>query len=117
MKIKSIIPIAISLLITGCTSRVTDFTFISTKNMDLTRVAEFKRGTTRVKGEDKKSIIIIIPTGEPNAKEAIDRAIQQQPGAIALLDGVIYKHGWYIPYIYGQFSFEVEGTPLIDPKL
>ena len=59
----------------------------------------------------------IIPTGEPNAKEAIDRAIQKQPGAVGLLDGVIYKHGWYIPYIYGQFSFEVEGTPLIDPKL
>ena len=68
-------------------------------------------------GEDKVSIIIFIPTGTPNIKQAIDKAIQSVPGAVALLDGVITQKGWWIPYIYGETSYIVEGTPLIDPKL
>jgi len=103
--------------IVGCATRLVDFTIISTKNIDLSRGADFKRGTTRIQGEDKVSIIIFIPTGTPNIKQAIDKAIQSVPGAVALLDGVVTSKGWYIPYIYGESSFVVEGTPLIDPKL
>ncbi|MEQ1621319.1 MAG: hypothetical protein ABL919_07910 [Methylococcales bacterium] len=105
------------LAITGCSTRVADFTIISSKNLDLSRAAEFKRGVTRVHGEDKKSIIVFIPTGQPNAKEAMDRAIEQVPGAVGLVDGVVNQNSWYIPYIYGESSFEVEGTPLIDPAI
>ena len=47
----------------------------------------------------------------------MDKAIESTPGAVGLLDGVINKHYWYIPYIYGEVSYEVEGTPLIDPAL
>ena len=61
--------------------------------------------------------IIIIPTGTVNIKEAIDRAIESTPGCVALLDGVIYTKFWWIPYIYGQQSATIEGTPLIDPSL
>ena len=93
-----------------------DFTIISTKNVDLSRAAMFQRGKTRVEGKDQCSIIIFIPTGVPNVKEAIDRAIESVPGAVALVDGVLTSHYWYIPYIYGQQSFVVEGTPLIDPS-
>jgi len=42
---------------------IADFTIISTKNIDLSRGAEFIRSDKRVEGEDKKYIIIIIPTG------------------------------------------------------
>jgi hypothetical protein len=104
-------------IITGCTHRLTDFTIISSKNIDLTRGAEFVRAPVRVTGKDTKSIIVIIPTGEPNVKEAMDRAIESTPGAIGLLDGVITSESWYIPYIYGEASYTVEGTPLIDPNL
>ena len=64
-----------------------------------------------------KQIIIIIPTGVPNAKQALDRAIESIPGAVALVDGVLTNKYWYIPYIYGQSSYIVEGTPLIDTKV
>jgi len=101
----------------GCATRLADFTIISTKNIDLSRGADFKRGPTRVEGEDKISIIIFIPTGTPNIKQAIDKAIQSVPGAVALLDGVITQKSFWIPYIYGECSYVVEGTPLIDPKL
>lgn len=70
-----------------------------------------------MKGEDLVSIIIIIPTGVPNMKTAIDRAIESVPGAVALLDGVLYQKAWYIPPIFGQSGFVIEGTPLIDPQL
>jgi len=97
--------------------RMVDFTILSTKNVDLARVATFEKGDSRVEGKDTAHIIIFIPTGVPNVKESVDRAIESVPGAVALVDGVITSHFFYIPYIYGQQTFVVEGTPLIDPKL
>jgi hypothetical protein len=83
----------------------------------MSRGAEFKKDSNRVIGEDSAAIIIIIPTGTPHAKEALDRAIESVPGAVALLDGVISQKFFYIPYIYGKSTIIVEGTALIDPKL
>ena len=114
---KIIIGSCAALLLSACSTRVTDFTIISSKNIDLSHGAAFNRAPARVKGEDRKSIFIIFRTGEPNAKEAMDKAIESTPGAVGLLDGVIIKHEWYVPGIYGEFWYEVEGTPLIDPAL
>ena len=66
---------------------------------------------------DTAVIIIIIPTGVPNMKTAIDKAIESVPGAIALLDGVLSVRSWYIPPLFGETAYIVEGTPLIDPAL
>lgn len=112
-----VLGVLLSVSLVGCVTRLVDFTIISTKNIDLARGADFKRAQTRTEGEDKVAIIIIIPTGTPNIKEAVDRAIEKVPGAIALLDGVVSAKAWYIPYIFGESSYVVEGTPLIDPKL
>lgn len=116
-KIGSVFIVFCVAVLSGCVTRLADFTLISTKNVDLTRGASFKRAQSRVTGEDSVSIIIIIPTGVPNMKTAIDKAIESVPGAIALLDGVLSQKIWYIPYIFGKSSFVVEGTPLIDPAL
>lgn len=110
--------IVLSLMaVTGCTTRLTDFTIISTKNIELSRGEEFTRSTQRVEGEDTKHIIIFIPTGVPNAKEAADRAIEKVPGAVALVDGVLEYEWFYFPYVYGYTTYRIKGTPLIDPKL
>lgn len=109
--------LAAMVLSSGCTTRLMDFTLISSKNIELSRFDSFHIGKTRARGRDVAHIIIFIPTGMPNPKEALDRAIESIPGAVALLDGVILQSFWYIPYIYGQQKFIVEGTPLIDPKL
>ena len=61
--------------------------------------------------------IIIVPTGIVDVKNALDKAIESTPGCVAILDGVVYHKYWWIPYIYGQESFVIEGTPLIDPSL
>lgn len=114
---RTIIVSSALILLSGCSQRIVDFTVISSKNIDLSRGADFKRSPVRVKGEDRKMIIIFIPTGIPNAKEAMDNAIESVPGAVGLLDGVITQHSWYIPYIYGESWVEVEGTPLVGPML
>ncbi len=101
----------------GCTTRLVDFTMISSKNIDLSKAATFKRAKSRAEGEDMVHWIIFVPVGTPSAKEALDRAIESVPGAVALVDGVITGHFWWIPYIYGQQKYVVEGTPLIDPSL
>lgn len=102
-------------ILSGCVTRLGDFTLISTKNVDLSKGASFQRGPSRVKGEDVATIIIFIPTGVPNMKTAIDRAIESVPGGIALLDAVLSMKAWW--FIFGQSGYVVEGTPLIDPAL
>lgn len=97
----------------SCTSRLTDFTVISTKNVPIgTNAERIRKANMRVKGVDKKHIVLIIPAGVKSMKEAIDKAIEQYPGAIGLADGVIKSNDWYIPPFYGQFNYIVEGTPL-----
>lgn len=107
----------VALFFCSCSHRILDFTLISSKNVDLSKGATFERGKSRVEGKDLVHWIIIIPTGTVNIKEALDRAIESTPGCVALLDGVIYTKFWWIPYIYGQQSATIEGTPLIDPSL
>ena len=101
----------------GCSTRVGDFTVASTKNIDWSRASEFIRHRERVDGKDERHIVVIIPTGNPSVKEAVDDALHKTPGSVALVD-VVIKHDWfYIPYIFGRFRYTVEGHPLIDPNL
>lgn len=102
----------------SCTSRLIDFTIISTKNVPIgTESQQLTKADKRVKGVDKKHIALFIPIGSPSIKEAIDKAIEQYPGAIGLSDGVIKSNFWYIPPFYGQSSTIAEGTPLYTKNL
>lgn len=103
--------ITMTLSFTCCTHRLVDFTVISSKNVPITENGtEFKKASSRVKGVDSKWSILIFP-GIPDMKEAIDRAIEKYPGAIALTDGVIYQKNWSC-FFCGQNQYVVEGTPL-----
>lgn len=113
-----IIPIGLVIfLFSSCTQRILDFTLISSKNVDMTRSADFIRGKSRVLGRDMVHIVIFIPSGTVSIKEALDKAIESIPGCVALLDGVIYSKFWWIPYLYGESAVIVKGLPLIDPNL
>lgn len=107
----------IVVLVSSCTFRVTDFTVISTKNVPIgQQPTNLAKASTRVKGVDKAHIILFIPTGSPNLKEAIDKAIEKYPGAVALSDGVVKnKSMWFL--LYGQSRYIVEGTPLYPADL
>ena len=117
MKTTKILMLAmISCMLFSCTQRLVDFTIISTKNIDLTKASTFQRGKTRVQGKDVAHMIIYVPIGTPNMKQAIDKALQSTSGAIALVDGVVFYKSWWA-ILYGQNIYIVEGTPLIDPSL
>ena len=103
--------LAVVLLMSSCTQRLIDFTIISSKNVPITdKGTEFQKATSRVKGVDSKWSVLFVP-GIPNMKEAIDRAIEQYPGAVALTDGVVYQKSWTC-FLVGQNKYIVEGTPL-----
>jgi len=117
-KLRVIAPLVCAIvLLGGCKTRLIDYTLISSKNVDLTRIATFTKGSARATGRDEMYLIVIIPTkAKIDVKEALDQAIQSVPGAVALVDGVIYHEFDY--YILGAYeAFMVEGTPLIDPSL
>jgi hypothetical protein len=103
-----------TVLLTSCAVRVADCTIVSTKNVDFNRLAKAKLGQTRVKGEDCKIIILVIPAGVPNLKSAIDKAIETVPGCIALADVAVYQKSFYVPFLIGTFGYAIEGTPIID---
>lgn len=113
-KINTLLVITALTALSSCTTRLTDFTVISTKNINLNQSGKYRKGSTRVKGEDKKRIICIIPTGTPSAKEAVDKAIESVPNGVALVDGVLTHKWFYIPYIYGELSYVAEGDILIE---
>lgn len=100
--------------LSSCTHRLTDFTVISTKNVPLGKnAATMQKANQRVKGVDKSHMVLFIPFGSPNMKEAIDKAIEKYPGAVGLADGVIKsKSMWFL--LYGQNSYIVEGTPIYE---
>ncbi|CEN53697.1 hypothetical protein [Capnocytophaga canis] len=113
---RKLLLLSVLVVLTSCSHRFLDFTVISTKNIDMTKSSHFTRGKSRVSGKDKVHVIVFIPTGVPNLKEAVDRAIESTPNCIGLLDGVVYQKYFY-GIIYSQSGYVIEGTPLIDPSL
>jgi len=97
------------LFLLGCEQRLGDFTFLSSKNIDLSNLnMEAGEDAPLVEGEDSKLIIFVFSGGPPNLKEAVDRAIESGRGT-ALSDVSIYHTSWYIPYIVGENKFRVRG--------
>ena len=94
----------------SCTTRLIDFTAISSKNVTM-KIPSQSKGN-RVKGVDYAIFVLGIPLGQPNMKEATDRAIESAGKDYdCLIDGVIYqKTKWY--FLFGKVGYEVEGTPI-----
>jgi len=97
-----------TLLLTGCTRRLIDFTVISSKNVKL----ELPADAVGPRTQGVHSIpIILIPIGVPSIKEATDRAIENAgPQYDALIDGVLSSYMFY--FIFGVTKIKVEGTPV-----
>ena len=112
----AVVAAALTLTVGGCVTRSTDFTLISTRNVDLSRVGTFKKGPVRVRGEDKIHIVLIFKSlRDHNLEVAIDEALDKTPGSVALVDGVIKTRKWW--FLFGEDTLIIEGTPLIDPQV
>jgi len=98
--------------VSGCSKRLGDFTLLTTKNIDLSSFSTCTDdGKERVNGEDASHIIVVFPTKVPNFKDAVDNAIEAS-NSYMLSDAVVRYTWFYIPLIYGQEKFIVEGHPV-----
>ena len=98
---------------TGCVSRVADLTLCSTKNVDV-RKAHYTSSKRRVTGETMREFVFVFPVGRCDVKEAIDRAIENAPGAVALANVTVEYGWWYIPIIYACQWYTIEGDPVFE---
>jgi len=114
--IPALTALAALLLCGGCVTRLADLTVASTKNIDIKKSLHRVDETVRNTGRDRRHIILFIPTGAANMKEAADEAIEKSPGAVGLSNATIKFGWWWIPYIYGQFWYEVEGNPVFEAE-
>jgi hypothetical protein len=102
----SLILLVLVLAAEGCTTRLGDFTVLSTRNVD---VAGLKPGD-RFSGEDCVNFLFgMIPLGQLNLKNAMDQALEKGKGDI-MVDIVLTSSGWAFPLIFGQQCVVVEGT-------
>jgi len=112
--IKIVSAVLLMLLFTGCINRIGDFTIASTKNINI-KSETFKVDTShRTEGSDTIYIIVFIPTGTANMKDAMDKAIDNAPNAVGLTNVTVKQGFWWIPFIYGQEWYTVEGNPIYE---
>ena len=102
---------------TSCTVKMYHYSLVSTKEIDLQKFPSLQKAKDTIQGNDKRGIIILIPTKKIRVSNAIDNAINSIPGCVALTDVKVYYKVWYIPYVYGREKFVVEGRALIDPSV
>ncbi|MDR2796644.1 MAG: hypothetical protein LBB47_08045 [Spirochaetaceae bacterium] len=109
--------ILLALMTAGCATRLGAFTVISTKSIDWSRSSEFKRSNQKVEGNDIYHMIIYLPTKfNVTIESAVDNALEQVPGAIALVDAVLSSKRVDLLF-YGNDGYYITGTVLIDPSL
>ncbi len=106
-KIALPILVVCTMALSSCTTRLIDFTVISSKNVTL-RLPNDAKGP-RTEGKDFKWSC----AGMPNIKAATDNAIEKAgPGYDALIDGVLsYKN------LYFKGGYIITGTPIKTSKL
>lgn len=110
---KKVLALALGVMVlSGCSMRVADLTVGSTKNYNING-NKFVTGP-RVTGEDSYPVIIF-PTGFPNMKTAIDRAIEKDKCAVGLSNVVITQLNH--SFLFGTIGVRAEGNLIIDRSL
>jgi hypothetical protein len=113
-----ILVMALVFTVTGCATRIGDFTLMSSKNVELGRLGEFNRSGQQIKGTDSLITVLgFIPVKtKVDLKKALDNALNKIPGAQALVDVRIdvRRLNFLLFQIQG---YVVSGTVLIDPRV
>jgi hypothetical protein len=107
------------LLMGGCTTRIGDFTIMSSKNIDLSRVGEFYRSATTVQGSDSViTVLFFFPVSSKTTdlKTAMDNALSKIPGSQAIVD-VRFSRRKLNFVLFQIETFIVSGNVLFDPTL
>ena len=91
-------------LFVGCSQRIADFTFVSTRNVDIG--GKYKK-IARYSGSDSRIDVLTIPFGIPDLKQAVDNCIEAGGGEL-LTDAVVDFNQW-TAIVYGQRKYVVTG--------
>jgi len=98
----------VSLILTGCSTRLGGMSVVSTRNVTLDRVDLDRLPQVRnITGKDSKFILLFIPFGIPSLEDAVDDALRKGGGDL-LVDAVIHRRGWW--FLIGETSLTVTGT-------
>lgn len=107
---KNLFIIALLFLISGCSVNHGTYTVMSNKivnvnEFDLDKSDKIKN----IKGTDRSHIIIFFNTkANPNLSDALNDAFRKADGDV-MTDVTVTSWFWWIPYIYGQSGWTVEG--------
>ncbi|HMV79721.1 MAG TPA: hypothetical protein PL048_09395 [Leptospiraceae bacterium] len=104
--------IIIMFLILGCTSRMGDFTVVSTRNSN---IKNWKRHSERVEGSSCKWYLFFIKVKDWDLKDAIEDAVDKTNRSSSsknesLLD-VKLSTNWFHLILFGRSCIVAEGTP------
>lgn len=102
--------IAFFLLIPCCTMRQGDFTLLSTKNVEISRV-DLKRVdfVKNIEGIDGRWWILFIPLGnEPTLEEACDRCLERGNSGDFMTSAVVYHTSWSL-LLFGYEAWTIKG--------
>ncbi len=95
--------------IQGCTYRYGNIALMSKDRVDFGK--KYTRGDKIVTGTDKTRIYVIIPDKfHPMIDDALENALDKSCARF-LTDIKITFNWWYIPYVYGETKFIIEGYP------
>lgn len=102
--------VTVGCFISGCVTRHGDFTVISNKVIRLSEFELEKADRTKgIVGKDITHIIFFFPVGGPPTLEAaLDDAFEKGGGDV-MTDAVISSWFFWVPYLYGQYGWKVEG--------
>lgn len=112
------------LAVAGCSSTSVEdlgrFTIISSKNVDISRLGEFAKSSEKVATKSFNAKGIFIKDSKLSdgyvLENALDSALEQIPGAVALVDAKVqYFHSKKVGR--EQWGYKFEGTALIDNSL
>jgi hypothetical protein len=107
MKLRMLVISLVCLGMAGCSARLGNFTFVTTKNLGVTP----KPLTRQITGEDCIHQILGIPIGSlnPSIQEAMDRAIAQAPSGNAMTDIAIHEDIMTL-LLYTRICMRVDGA-------
>ena len=92
------------LVLDACSTRLGDFTVLSTKNVDVSGVKQGDRFT----GEHCINTVLGFPLGEVNWKTAMDQALEKGKGDL-MVDAVVSSKAWSV-IVFGEMCIVMEGT-------
>jgi hypothetical protein len=93
----------------ACTARLGDLTLATTKNVMISSFNPSTMHSVSTRGSDCKAMILFIPTGVPNFKNAIDDALQRAGGANFMTDLVMTQKFW-TAIVYGETCIIATGN-------